>query len=103
MRALRSSPGVGAPPRPRRTVVDDDELGVAPGQPHLDVTGRELRVECQRRLRENVEEAELERRGDRGCEALARRRGRLVAERGGRREVGLDCLNVSVDVHVTSI
>ena len=101
MRALRSSPGAGAA-RPRAAVVDEDELGIAAGEPHLDVPRRELGVERERRLGEDVEEPELERRLDRRRETLARGRGRLVAERGSRREVGLDGLNVSFDVHVTS-
>ena len=99
MRALRSSPGVGAVSASSLRVVDDDEVGVAPGQPHLDVPGGQLGVERQRGVREDVEDAELERCRDGSGEALACRGRRLVAERGGRREVCLDCVNVPVDVH----
>ena len=99
MRALRSSPGVGAVSASSLAVVDDDEVGVAPGQPHLDVPGGQLGVERQRGVREDVEEAKLERCRDGSGEALACRGRRLVAERGGRREVCLDCVNVPVDVH----
>ena len=103
MRALRSSPGAGAVGSAPPDVVDDDELRIAAGEPHLDVPRRQLLVERERRLGEDVEEAELERGRDRRCEPLARRRGRLVTECGRGREVGLDRLNVSFDVHVTSI
>jgi hypothetical protein len=83
--------------------VDDDELGIAAREPHLDVPRRELLVERESRLGEDVEEAELEGGRDRRGESFARRRRGLVTERSRGREVGLDRLNVSFDVHVTSI
>ena len=103
IRALRSSPGAGARLALAALVADEHEVGVAAGEPHLDVPGRELGVERQRRLGEHVEEPQLERRRHRRRETLAGRCGRLVAERCSRREVGLDGLHVSFDVHVTSI
>ena len=84
-------------------LLDKHELGIAPGEAHLDVTRRQLGVERQRRLGEDVEEPQLERRLDRGRETLAGGGRRLVAERGGLGEVGLDGLHVTFDVHVTSI
>ena len=89
-----------AAPRP---FLDEHELGIAAGEANLDVPARELGVERQRRLGEHVEEPQLERRRDGRGEPLAGERRRLVAECGGRREVGLDRLYVSFDVHVTSI
>ena len=101
IRALRSSPGVGAvsaSPLPSSTTT---RSGLRPASRTSTCPEDELGVERQRGVREDVEEAELERCRDGGGEALARRGRRLVAERGGRREVGLDCVNVPVDVHVT--
>ena len=83
-----------------RTIVDEDELRIAPREAHLDVPGGELRVECQRRLGEHVEEPQLERRRDGSGQALACRSRGVVAERRGCREIGLDCLNVPFDVQV---
>ena len=103
MRALRSSPGAGGESASPRSIVDEDELRIAPREPYLDMPRGELGVERQRRLGENVEEPELERRSDRSREPLACHGGGLVAERSGCRKVGLDCLNVPFDVHVTSI
>ena len=67
------------------------------------MTRRELLVERECRLGEDVEEAELEGGRERRGESLARCCRGLVTERSRGREVGLDRLNVSFDVHVTSI
>ena len=67
------------------------------------MTRRQLGVQRQRRLGEDVEEPQLEGRLDRGSETLAGDGGRLVAEGGSLGEVGLDCLHVTFDVHVTTI
>ena len=103
MRALRSSPGAGGAsgwPAPSSTRTSS---GIATRQADLDVPRGELVVERQRRLGEDVEEPKLERRADGRGEALAGDGRSLVTECGGCREVGLDGLNVSFDVHVTSI
>ena len=68
-----------------------------------DVAGLELPVEGERSVRENVEQTQLERRADGRCEPFPGRCDRLVTERGGGGEVGLDCLDVPFDVHVTSV
>ena len=99
MRALRSSPGAGAGSGLVASLVDEHELRVAAGEPDLDVPRGELGVERERGLGEHVEEPQLERRLDRRREPLAGCDRGLVAERGGCREVGLDGLHVTVDVH----
>ena len=67
------------------------------------MAGLELPVECERGVGENVEQTQLERRADGRCEPFPGRGDRLVAESGGGCEVGLDRLNVTFDVHVTSV
>ena len=101
MRALRSSPGAGRGIVARILVLDDDELRVASGEAHLDVCGGELLVERQRRLGQEVEQSQLQRRRERVREAPRRLGCRIVAERRDRLEVRLDRLHVPGELHAS--
>ena len=87
MRALRSSPGAGGSSG-GLGLVDEHELRVASGEPHLDVPVGELVVERERRLGEQVDQPQPERRLDRVRQAprAARRRPRRRARRRRRRD-----------------
>ena len=70
--------------------VDEDELRLLPGEADLDVAGRELRVELDGRLGEEVEELQPKVRSEGLAEAPGDLRGALVAELGEPLEVFLE-------------
>ena len=78
---------------------DDHELGVAACEADLDASGAELAADLQRRLAEEVEEAEVERRAEGLDQPLGGLRSRLVADSGGVGEILLDRLDVAIELH----
>ena len=71
-------------------VGDDDELGIAAGESNLDAAGVDLAPDLESGLAEEVEQVEMERRGERVAHAASGLCGRLVAEcgRGARAPAG---------------
>ena len=98
MRPDRSSPD-GERRRVGALVRDDDELGIAAGEPDLDARGSQLARELEGRLAEQVEEAQVERRAERLAQAAGRLGRGLVTEARGREEVLLDRVDVAVELH----
>ena len=86
-----------------RRLGDVDEVGVAAGEPELDVPVGELGVEPERRLREEVEQAQLQRRSGGVGETAAGLGHVVAAERCGGGEVGLDCGDVTCEIHACSM
>ena len=80
----RDAPGELLARRRRRTasgglVGDDDELGLASGEAHLDSTGLELCPDLERGLAEEVEQVEMQRGGERLAHPAGELGGLLVA------------------------
>ncbi len=85
--------------RVRSLVHDDDELGIAPCEPHLDAARRKLGADLGRRLAQKVEEAEMQRRGERLAHPASGFGGCLVPETGCGGEILLDRLDVHFQLH----
>ena len=79
--------------------VDEDELGLLPGEPHLDVAGGQLRVELERGLREQVEQLQPQIRAERLAEAPGDLRRPLVAELGEAVQVFLEPFEDDGQIH----
>ena len=98
MRAVSASSGDGGG-RLGLLVLDVDELGLAAGEANLDAT-RDLGVERQRDLAEQVEQPQLERRLERLRESLPGfLSGLAPRQSGGVGEVLLKCLDIRCHLH----
>jgi hypothetical protein len=70
--------------------IDEDELGLLAGEANLDVAGRQLRVELERGLREQVEELQAQVRAQCVAEPAGDLRRPFVAELGEALQVVLE-------------
>src|SRR4029078_4704715 len=77
---------------------DDHELGIAARKADLDAARLDLSAELERRLPEEVEQVEMERRRQRLTHAASGLRRRVVTERGGCSELLLNGLDVGVEL-----
>jgi len=84
---------------PHAPIHDDHELGLAAGETDLDPTGFELAADLESGLAEEVEEPQMERGAERLAQAASGLGGRLVSEARGCREVVLNRLNVTLELH----
>ncbi len=97
MRAVRPSSAGGR--RGCLLVLDVDERGLLAGEADLDVARGELRADLERRLGQELEQAEPERRGERLAQPLRGGRDLLVADARQGGELGLQCLDVRIELH----
>ena len=77
--------------------------GSRPGEPHLDAARLELAADLERSLAEEVEQVEMERRSERFAHATGDLGCLFVTAGRGGRELLLDRLYMTVELHVTSL
>ncbi len=80
-------------------VLDVDERGLLAGEADLDVARAELRADLERGLGQELEQAQPQRGGERLAQPIRCDRNLLVADARQRGELGLQCLNVRIELH----
>src|SRR5918996_1140592 len=82
-----------------RLVRHDNELRLPPGKPDLDARRVELAADLERRLAEEVEQPQVERRGERVRQPASRLGAGVVSAGGGSGQILLDGLDVAFELH----
>ena len=80
-------------------VLDVDERGLLAGEADLDVTRTELRADLERSLGQELEQPQPQRGRERLAQPVRCDRDLLVADARQRGELGLQCLNVRIELH----